>query len=189
MIWCEKKKIPMPTIHSTKKNKPYCLLNKHYWLLMEYLDGTHFKGNINQFKQSALNFGYLIKKIANLPKSVTPTKYKKPYFHKKEAQIFENLKNTKKNWEAIFGNSMAVKLRKNWKLLNSIWIDLNKTSYLLKKFCYPIHHDLHPHNLIFFKKKCFILDYESFILGPIQSAMGFSVLKLLKYKIILFQLM
>ena len=63
----------MPAIYSTKKNKPYCLLNKHYWLLMQYLDGTHFKGNINQFKQSAFDFGYLIKKIANLPKSMAPT--------------------------------------------------------------------------------------------------------------------
>ena len=75
----------------------------------------------------------------------------------------------------------ANKLRKNWKLIDFIWEDLNQTKYLSKKYNYPIHHDLHPHNLIFKKKKAFILDHDSFILGSFQSAIGFSMLKLLKY--------
>ena len=179
--WCKKNKISMPGIYFTKKDKPFNLFNRHYWILMEFLEGTYFKGTINQFKQIALDFSFLTKKISKLPKSIVPKKVKKPYFEKKEIEIYTNLKKSKIYWNSVLGKSTANKLRKNWKLIDFIWEDLNQTKYLSKKYNYPIHHDLHPHNLIFNKKQAFILDHDSFILGSFQSAIGFSMLKLLKY--------
>ncbi len=181
MKWCKKNKISMPSIYFTNRNKPFLLFNSHYWILMEYLEGTFFKGNVNQYKQSALDFGFLTNKISNLPKSIMPIKNKKPYFQKKETQVYKNLKNSKMHWNTILGKSAAIKLKKNWELVEAIWKDLNQTKYLLKEYKCPIHHDLHPHNLIFNKNRAYILDYESFILGSVQSAIGFSILKLLKY--------
>ncbi len=179
--WCKKNKISMPGIYFTKKDKPFILFNKHYWILMEFLEGTYFKGTINQFRQIAIDFSFLTKRISKLPKQLVPKKIKKPYFEKKEIVIYTNLKNSKIHWDSILGKPTANKLRKNWKLIDFIWQDLNQTKYLSKKYNYPIHHDLHPHNLIFNKKKAFILDHDSFILGSFQSAIGFSLLKLLKY--------
>ena len=179
--WCEKNKISMPGLHFTLSNEPFLLFNKHYWILMEFLEGTYFKGSIKQLRQSASDFGFMTKKISNLPKSLIPIKSKKPYFEKKEAKIYENLSNSRVYWDSILGKSTANRLKNNWKILDCIWKDLNQTNYLLKKYSYPIHHDLHPHNLIFNKKKAFILDHDSLILGSVQSAIGFSILKLLKY--------
>ena len=181
ITWCKQNKISMPGLYFTSSNEPFLLLNKHYWILMEFLEGTYFKGSIKQFRQSALNFGFLTKKIASMPKSIIPLKSKKPYFEKKEAKVYTNLRNSKIYWNSILGESTGNKLKKNWRIIDCIWKDLNQTNYLFKKYNYPIHHDLHPHNLIFNKKKAFILDHDSFILGSVQSAMGFSILKLLKY--------
>lgn len=179
--WCKKNKISMPGIYCIKKNKPFILFNKHYWILMEFIEGTYFKGTINQFRQIALDFSFLTKRISKLPKQIVPKKIKKPYFEKKEIEIYTNLKNSKIHWNSILGKLTANKLTKNWKLINFIWEDLNQTKYLSKKYDNPIHHDIHPHNLIFNNNKVFFLDHDSFILGSFQSAIGFSMLKLLKY--------
>ena len=179
--WCKQNKISMPGLYFTRSNKPFLLFNKHYWVLMEFLKGTYFKGNIKELRQSAIDFGFLTKKILSLPKSIIPIKSKNPYFEKKETKIYINLKNSKVHWDSVLGKPMANKLKNNWKVLDCIWNDLNKTNYLFKKYNNPIYHDLHPHNILFSKNKAFILDHDSFILGSVQSAMGFSILKLLKY--------
>ena len=87
----------------------------------------------------------------------------------------------KPQWAVIFGESLSLKLNKNWPLLNEIWEELNNNNYLNKTESTCIHHDLHPHNFLFKQGKAYILDYDSLIQGPLKSAIGFTILKLLKY--------
>ena len=84
ITWCKKNKVSMPGSYFTLSNEPFLLFNKHYWILMEFLEGTYFKGSIKQLKQSASDFGFMTKKISNLPKSLIPIKVKNHILKKKK---------------------------------------------------------------------------------------------------------
>ncbi len=181
MKWCKNNGILVPKIYNTIKSKSFTSLNNHYWILMEYIEGLYFSGTEEHVRKSAQETAKLIKVLKRLPQKLLPTKQKGIYFSIKEKKIFLKLTSLKNQWDIIFEKPLASKLKKNWLLINEIWLELNDKIYLKKKGNSCIHHDLHPHNFLFKEGKTYILDYDSIVQGHLKSAIGFTILKLFKY--------
>ena len=181
LSWCNDKNINIPKIYPCKKGNYYINRKKNYWIMMEYIDGLFFSGKTNELINCGYETGNLMTVLSHLPKYLKPKQFKEPYFTKKEKELFLKLKNNKRNWNRLFKKDLFMKLNKNWDFLNYQWENLNKNKAIKKKYNSVIHHDLHPHNFIFANKKTYIIDFDSLIIGPEQSAIGFSLIKLLKY--------
>ena len=181
MHWLEKSEIKIPKIYFTKNDTFFIEDKENFWLLMEFIDGNYFSGDLYEIQEIATSSGKLLNILSNLPIELKPSKHKEAYFTKKENQILFNLNNSQLMWDKIFGEEFASKLSKNLNYINDQWKNINNHTYINKKYNSIIHHDLHPHNFIFSKNKAYILDYDSIIIGPIESAIGFSSIKIFKY--------
>ena len=113
-----------------------------------------------------------------MPEKIHPFAYKKPYFTKDEHLIFSDLVSSKNEWDKVFPALLSKELLKNYDYITSQWNELKN----YKNFDDPkiniIHNDLHPQNILFDKNKIYIIDFESIMFGPIESCLGFFIIKL-----------
>lgn len=180
IYWCRTSGINIPKIYAATNKNFFIQKDNNFWILMEYIDGSFFSGEEDQLNETAFACGKLFKALSNLPKKLKPLKVKDPYFTNHEAEIFTNLKKCQPEWGRIFGDHFSSKLIKNWDYIDNQWKYLNSHRCISKPHNSIIHHDLHPHNFLFSQKTIYIIDYESIVIGPIQAAIGFAIIKLIK---------
>ena len=181
MNWCRSSGITIPKLYPTKNGEYFIIRQDSFWILMEYIDGMFFSGKYNQLNETALACGKLLRVLSDLPKQLRPLKFKDPYFTAHENEIFSKLKKTQPKWKKIFGERFSYRLSSNWDYLADQWKYINSHSFITDKYNSVIHHDLHPHNFIFSENKTYIIDYESIVIGSLQSAIGFAIIKLMKH--------
>ena len=181
MHWLKKSEIQIPKVYFTKNDTFFVEDKKNFWLLMEFIDGNYFSGDLYEMQEIANSSGKLLNILSSLPEELKPSKQKEPYFTEKESEVLFNLNNSQLKWDKFFGEEFATKLSKNLNYINDQWKNINSYDHISQKYNAIIHHDLHPHNFIFCKSKVYILDYDSIIIGPIESAIGFSSIKIFKY--------
>jgi len=180
MNWIRNYGICIPKLYQSKNGTFFVFNNDSYWILMEYIDGIFFSGNSKQLNETASACSKLLNALSNIPNKLRPLKFKEPYFTDNENEIFSKLKKLEPEWKKIFGKKFTMKLSKNWDYIANQWEFINSHSFINEKYDSVIHHDLHPHNFIFSENKTFIIDYESIVIGAPQSAIGFSIIKLIK---------
>ena len=181
MNWVKDYGILVPKLYKSLNENYFEEYEESYWMLMEYIDGTFFSGNITQFNQTALSCSKLLNALSELPDKYRPLKHKESYFTDYEIEIFSKLKKSQYDWVNIFGERFAQKLYLNWDYIFNQWLFINSHSFIKKKYNSVIHHDLHPQNFIVANKKIFIIDYDSVVIGAPQSAIGFSIIRMIKH--------
>ena len=181
MSWIKDYGILVPKLYKSKHGRFFEVNNVGYWMLIEYIDGTFFSGDTKQLNKAALASGKLLNSLSNMPQKFRPLKYKEPYFTDSEVEIFFKLKRLQPKWNNIFGQSFAEKLSINWDYITNQWLFINSHSFIREKYNSVIHHDLHPQNFIFSDNNIFIIDFDSIVLGAPQSAIGFSIIRLIKH--------
>lgn len=141
----------VPKVIKTDNGKDLFFENGHYWQLFQFTEGDHFKGTINQLKQTAQEIAklHLALKLCKIPlpkididKSANPIDWKRIIdIARKKNQISDQVFIS--NIDFILENFMlsSEKLQKSKGLRTQI-----------------IRGDLHPHDTIFAKNK-----FESFL--------------------------
>ena len=179
--WVKDYGILVPKLYKSLNENYFEEYEESYWMLMEYIDGTFFSGNITQLNQTALSCSKLLNALSELPNKYRPLKLKESYFTDYEIEIFSKLQKSQYNWKNIFGEHFAEKLYLHWDYISDQWLFINSHSFIKKQYNSVIHHDLHPQNFIIANNKIFIIDYDSIVIGAPQSAIGFSIIRLIKH--------
>tara|TARA_B100000035_G_C21018778_1_gene563168 strand:- start:560 stop:1618 length:1059 start_codon:yes stop_codon:yes gene_type:complete len=145
MIWLKNKKIPvqMPQYFSNKK---YFIKYKNdFWSFFNFIDGDHFKGNINELKNVAKYIGQLSTKLQKYPNHKHTNNYK--YFSFKDYKVLNKMNSKNFDLEKKFG-------KKDGKIIKNYLPEIMNLFEKLKNFDQKKykkkmgHLDLHPHNII-----------------------------------------
>ena len=178
MEWCKSQGAFVPTPYKHKNNNFVFEEENYFWMIMDFIDGRNFCGLDNQISETSKSISILLSCLKNMPKDIHPFAYKKPYFTNDEHLIFDDLVSSKSEWNKVFPDFLSKKLLKNYDYITSQWNELKNYKNFNDPKINIIHNDLHPQNLIFNKNKIYIIDFESIIFGPVESCLGFSIIKL-----------
>lgn len=159
------------------------LLKKDYYTLYDFIDGYHFSGEMDEFKDVSLKIGLLFKNLSNLDEKAKRVSGPK-YFTKENDLTIKSIIKKRKYWNKIFGKKLGVKLSNNWNDIYKIY-NLNKRHKIPTQIMQYSHYDLHPHNMIIKNKKLVaFLDCESLKFMDPGFSLAFACLKLSKQSLI-----
>lgn len=179
-IWLKEKKIFFPDIKIIDNNSLF-LVDSFYWTIFSHSEGSHFSGEIKEFKNLSNSIGKFFSLLSKYPKKIDLG----PKFYKKKSLlILKKMKSNKRNWDSYFGKKTSSILKETWGSLEEMFLQNMKIKKVphLKQIT---HFDLHPHNVIMKNKRvnCF-LDFEACgVMNP-GFGLAFSCLKLCKQTII-----
>jgi hypothetical protein len=151
------------------------------WSKYEFFKGNTFRGTNNEL----CNIGKKLCKIQNIFLNIKFTVPKNQYFSKEDIKIVNMYKKNKALVNQIFTHKNKQMNNLSFKLFLEQWTEQSKKFKKVKKLrrinCY---NDLHPKNIIFFKRKIRVLDIKSVKKIPLEFALSYSALKLCRQSII-----
>lgn len=158
-------------------------LEKESWTCSSFIEGEYFVGSKKQFIKAPLILANICNELINLPCKIHP---KSSLVHDKI--LIENIVirmfEQKKNWVNIFGPKLSQILDRSWGIIEKALSEIKKYEISPTKL-YPMHCDLHPHNILFQNEKLkAIIDYDSIKKTNVGTALAYSSLKLCKQFIV-----
>ena len=183
MLWLNNQKIKAP-IPQKFKNNQYLIKNKNeFWSYFNYIDGVHFKGNLDEMKNVGKFLGILFNKLKKFPVKQIKKTYK--YFSKEDVNILKFLEKNLSNLDNFFSKKHSRQIKKRLPEIIKLFKML-KNKKIRKKKKFMIHMDIHPHNIITKDNKVnAILDLESCVKGEIGYALSYAILKICKQTVVL----
>ncbi len=182
MIWLKNKKIPVQIPQHFSNKKYFIKYKNEFWSFFNFIDGNHFKGNINELKNVAKYIGQLSNKLQKYPthKNINTLKY----FSFKDYKILNKMNSKNFNFEKKFGKKDG----KNIKIYLPEIIKLFEKfkNFDLKKHKKKMGHlDLHPHNIITKNNKILaFLDIGSCRIIQGEQHIAYGALKLCKQTVV-----
>ena len=177
MIWLNAKKLPVQMPQLFKNGKYLIKYKKNFWSFFNYVEGNHFKGNVEEFKNTVKHVGKLTNILQNYPME----KFNKApnYFSTSDYKILKLMNKKNFKFKKKFGKYSKniriylpeiIKLFEKYKNFNS---GKNK-----KKVG---HIDLHPHNIITKNNRVkALLDIDSCKVIKDGYAIAYNALKICK---------
>lgn len=165
-------------IDQSKKFK----IDRDYWTLYSFIDANHYTGSKNELSNLAIEIGKFFKILKKVNKN-KESKNTLKYYDAKSKNIIMRINENKKNLNSIFGIKLGEQVRKNFKLIETIYL-LNSKKNNLPKADQVAHFDLHPHNILVKNQKVMaFLDIESCTRMNAGYALAFNCLKICKQTI------
>ena len=182
MIKLNKKKIttPKPKFFNNKRN--IIKYKNEFWSYFDYIDGNHFKGNLEEMKNVAKFIGKITGELEKHSIKKYHKKYK--YFNEQDLNILQFLKKNYLMLNNFFSDEHALQIKKYLPKIIKLFKKL-KNYNIEKKQIKLIHMDIHPHNII--TKNNFVkalLDIDSCVIGEIGHALAYATLKICKQTVI-----
>jgi len=185
--WLVEKEIKIPLIVKSIKNGELIVENQGaVWCLSEFVDGEYFSGKGNELLDAGQNFIHLFGLLKNynvanefFVSNVIVTPYGIP------ENLFSKILEGKRNWVKLLGRKNADLLETSWDILVHDVGDIDAAYDYLVSNRGLCHIDLHPHNILVKNHKIVsILDFESFVYAPIESAVYFNIFKLARQTVV-----
>ena len=177
ITWLNKKKVKTPIAKQFKNKKKIIKYKNEYWSYFDYIEGNHFKGEINEMRDVANNLG----KFSNQLKKYSIKKINKRYryYTKDDANVLKFLKKNSHNLNNFFSKKHSLLIEKNLPEIMRLFNNLKKKK--LSNKSHIIHMDIHPHNIITKngKLKAFI-DIDSCVVGDVSQSLSYAALKICK---------
>jgi len=146
----------------------------------EFIKGRYFKGGENDIKSSCRS----INAINNILMNMKPSKSiaSLPELIDKPHEILNHFLNSEKASKKLIGDRLTdILFKRKKEVFNSL--DYLSSKKIRSKGVYPLHCDLHPHNILISENRAFILDLDSVYRMPIEHSLGFAFFKLLRQDI------
>lgn len=182
MTKLNKKKItvPKPKFFNNKRN--IIKYKNEFWSYFDFIDGNHFKGNLEEMKNVAKFLGKITGELEKYSINKYHKKYK--YFNKQDHNILQFLKKNYLKLNKFFSEEHARQIKDYLPKIIKLFKKL-KNYNIEKKQIKLIHMDIHPHNII--TKNNFVkalLDIDSCVIGEIGHALAYATLKICKQTVI-----
>lgn len=165
-----------------KNNSYFLKTTSGIYTINDFIEGTYFSGEMEQLKNVALSIANLNNALLKLPLEKYPN-YGPEYDYSKIKKIVDKTFNNRNNWKELFGENNTLLLKKNWNMIDRS-LNYIKNINLNSVNKYPIHFDLHPHNILICNNGSIaFLDYDSIKTMNIGPAMSFAALKLCRQSV------
>lgn len=150
------------------------------WCMFSYIEGDFFSGGKTQLQSTGYGIGRLLASLTEAPARLQlPQKWE--YFTPTDARTFSAVKSCREDWARILGPDLADLLATRWESVTRVARELDASrSELQSSGLGATHCDLHPHNILMKAEEPNFVDFESLVLMPPSSALGYATYKLIR---------
>jgi len=182
MIWLKNKKMLIQMPQDFNNKKYFIKYKNEFWSFFNFIDGNHFRGNIDELKNVAKYIGQLSDKLQKYPTNRYINTLK--YFSFEDYNILKKMSCKDFNFEKKFGKKDGKNIKIYLPKIIMLFEKFKK--FDLKKYQKKIGHlDLHPHNIITKKNKTqAFLDISSCKIIQGEHHVAYCALKLCKQTIV-----
>ena len=173
------KEIPSPKIIMNDDGYAFTKAENNTIQISEFVNGRYFIGGEKDINKAAK----AINNFHKACKSLSSSYFKKiPNFPSNPRKIINTILEDLNGFAKIIGNDSATLIYENKDFLIK---SIEKSSKLknLKNNSFPMHIDLHPHNILITKNGASVIDLDSIHIANLSTSIGFGYFKLMRQDI------